>query len=125
MAYPGVMSDPVILASKVSPEGRVVIPIEVRRRLGVSPGDQVQFVVHEGGAIELLTARMLAETIWANNQGGDAVDSTEIVRAERQRDRAVDDQAEARLAAADRGCEGPWDEADETARLLAALGLDA
>jgi AbrB family looped-hinge helix DNA binding protein len=116
------MADPLVLASRVSPEGRVVIPVEIRRRLGVAPGDQVQFVMREDGLVELVTARMLAELVWANNHGGDALDSTEVVRGERQRDQMVEAQAEARVAAdADR----PWDLAQETARLLAALGLDA
>ena len=118
----GYMTSPVVLASKVSPEGRVVIPVEVRRRLGVSPGDQVQFVLREDGAIEMATARMLAEAIWANNHGGDVVDSTEVVREERLRDDVVEQQAEARIAAE---AQPPWDEAAETARLLSALGLHA
>jgi AbrB family looped-hinge helix DNA binding protein len=116
------MADPLVVGSKVSPEGRVVIPVEIRRRLGVSPGDQVQFVIREDGLVELVTARTLAEMVWANNHGGDALDSTEVVRAERRHDELVEAQAEARIAA---DADQPWDEAAETARLLAALGLDA
>ena len=99
-----------------------MIPAEIRRRLGVAAGDQVQFVVRGDGPIELATARMLTELVWANNHGGDALDSTEVVRAERERDRAVEAEAETRIEA---DADHPWDEAAETARLLAALGLEA
>jgi AbrB family looped-hinge helix DNA binding protein len=116
------MAEPLVLGSKVSPEGRVVIPVEIRRRLGVVPGDQVQFVMREDGLVELVTARMLAELVWANNRGGGALDSTEVVREERQHDQMIDVRAEAGIAA---DADQPSDEAAETARLLAALGLDA
>ena len=100
----------------------MVIPAEVRRLLGVSAGDQVQFLVLEDGHVELVTPQMLAMTIWANNHGGDALDSTAVVRSEREQYRQVEAEAEARIAA---DADQPWDEQAETARLLASLGLNA
>ena len=34
--------------SSVSPKGQVTIPIEIRRRLGISPKDKVRFIVDDG-----------------------------------------------------------------------------
>ena len=35
----------------VSSKGQITIPLKVRQRLGVKPGDKVQFVIEEGRAI--------------------------------------------------------------------------
>jgi AbrB family looped-hinge helix DNA binding protein len=109
------------LVAKLSAEGRIVIPAEVRRRLGLSSGDFVWFDLHPDGIrVELVPARSLIEQVWANNQGGDAVDSTDLVREMRIADQLVDAISEAEQDSA------PADEADEevrTAELLAALGL--
>jgi AbrB family looped-hinge helix DNA binding protein len=107
--------------SRVSPEGRVVIPAEVRRHLGVSGGDLVQFVMLEDGHVELVTPRMLAVALWANNHGGDALDSTELVRAERMLDQHV--QADSDQYSAVLDADEDWDEDAATARLLSALGM--
>jgi antitoxin PrlF len=74
--------------SKVSPEGRVVVPAAIRQILGVGPGDYVRFVVEEG-QVRLVTPRMLAMALWANNHGGDAGDSADDVRAARAMDQEV------------------------------------
>jgi AbrB family looped-hinge helix DNA binding protein len=71
-----------VLDGKVSPEGRVVIPAEIRTTLGISPGDHVQFIVDDGD-VRLVTARTLAEQVWANNTGGDAADAVDLVHATR------------------------------------------
>ena len=34
--------------SRVSPKGQVTIPIEIRRLLGISPKDNVRFIVDDG-----------------------------------------------------------------------------
>ncbi|NJC69705.1 AbrB/MazE/SpoVT family DNA-binding domain-containing protein [Planosporangium thailandense] len=83
-----------ILESRVSAEGRVVIPADVRHQLGLEPGARVHFLVEEDG-VRLVTAQKLAENVWARNTGGDNVDTDDVVRAARE-------QAE------DRGFE--WDE---------------
>ena len=76
--------------TKLSAEGRVVIPAEVRRILGVEVGGQLLFVV-EGQQVHLVTPRLLAEQVWANNQGGDRGDSAADIRVFRDADRrAVD-----------------------------------
>jgi AbrB family looped-hinge helix DNA binding protein len=74
-----------MLESKVSAEGRVSIPADIRHRLGLQPGDRVQFVLDEDG-VRLVTARSLAEAVWARNTGGDALDAGEVIRATREAD---------------------------------------
>jgi AbrB family looped-hinge helix DNA binding protein len=74
-----------VLEGKVSPEGRVSIPAAVRHALGLEAGDRVQFLL-EGDTVRLVTARSLAESVWAHNTGGDAVDAGELVRAVRERE---------------------------------------
>ncbi|GAB3748113.1 AbrB/MazE/SpoVT family DNA-binding domain-containing protein [Microlunatus parietis] len=80
------MADRMDFDTKVSNEGRVVIPAAVRSVLGVGPGDRVRFVVQDG-EVRLVTARSLLFAIWANNNnGGDAGDSTSAVRQARRVD---------------------------------------
>lgn len=38
-------------ASTISSKGQITVPIEVRRRLGVKAGDQVEFVFEEGRTV--------------------------------------------------------------------------
>ena len=73
-----------VMDGKVSPEGRVVIPADIRARLGISPGDHIQFIVDDDG-VRLVTARALAEQVWANNTGGDATDAVDLVHAARDK----------------------------------------
>ncbi|ADG75940.1 transcriptional regulator, AbrB family [Cellulomonas flavigena DSM 20109] len=82
----------------VNAQGRVVVPVEVRRALRIASGDRVEFVV-EGDAVRLVTPRMRAMALWAQNHGGDAGDSTRDVRASRAVDQHVDEAAERRIAA--------------------------
>lgn len=61
--------------TKVTPEGRVLVPVDVRRFLGISAGDRVRFIV-DGSGVRLVSARSLAEELWAANEDaakGDAV----------------------------------------------------
>ncbi len=39
------------LITRVSRDGRTTIPVEIRRRLGLKPGDVVMFTVDESGAV--------------------------------------------------------------------------
>jgi len=106
--------------SRLSPEGRVVVPSEVRRHLGLACGDRVRFVMFEDGRVELITPRMMVEALWANNHAGDDVDSGEVIRRMRNAD-----QVTAALAESEQTLDMA-DEADEpqrTAAVLAALGL--
>lgn len=113
------MADFLTLDSRVSPEGRVVIPAPIRRALGLHPGDRVTFVLDADG-VRLLSARVLADLVWSNNpeqtaSGGAADD----VRAGRAADL---DAADSWLHAPAR--DGRTEE-QATADVLAALGLDA
>ena len=114
------MTDKTVIDMRVGPEGRVVIPVSIRRHLGVAPGDNLRFLVLEDGRVEIVSPRMLAMALWANNTGGDAVDSGETVRALRQQDQ----QASARSEDA----QDAWsaDERDveaNTSRLLREMDL--
>jgi bifunctional DNA-binding transcriptional regulator/antitoxin component of YhaV-PrlF toxin-antitoxin module len=98
-----------------------VIPVEVRRLMNLAPGDVIHFGVRPGTSrVEIFTAQLLIDQMWANNTGADAADSTDAVRQLRQEDQVLQEESEARISA-DAG--DAWDEATETARLLAALSL--
>ncbi|MEV6350501.1 AbrB/MazE/SpoVT family DNA-binding domain-containing protein [Actinoplanes sp. NPDC051851] len=56
-----------VLEGRLSKEGRVVIPADIRQALGLAEGDRVQFVVEDSGAVHLTTQRALAEAVWAQN----------------------------------------------------------
>lgn len=74
----------------------------------------------ESGDWRISTADTLVARMWANNTGGETSDSAELVRRERTRDQAASIDAERRM---ERTAQTPWDEAAETERLLAELGL--
>lgn len=43
-------------AATITSKGQVTIPASVRQRLGVSPGDRVEFVEMENGVFQLVAA---------------------------------------------------------------------
>jgi AbrB family looped-hinge helix DNA binding protein len=109
--------------TKVSPEGRIVIPSAVREVLGIHGGDRVQFVV-EGSTVRIVSARSLLLAVWANNTGGDAGDSVTDIRAARTADNAAVADKWDRVdadAGADADLNGSED--DIEAGLLAQLDL--
>jgi AbrB family looped-hinge helix DNA binding protein len=110
--------------TKVSPEGRVVIPVEVRRALEVAGGGRVRFVL-EDGQVRVVSPRTLAVALWANNHGGDAGDSVAEVRAARGHDRDVEAQNQRRVASNLRSSAKPDQRSDDkvAADLMAAVGL--
>ena len=109
------------LTAKLSRDGRVVIPAQVLHRMNLRPGDVIRFAFNpDTGRAEILTARHLIAEMWANNRGGDVVDSAAAIRLLRREDQEEHAESEARIAA-DAG--EPWNEATETARLLDALNL--
>lgn len=109
------------VSAKVGSEGRLVIPAEVRKRMRLRTGDMIHFSFDEDtGDWRIFTVEHLVEQLWANNAGGDAVDSTDLVRLGRIHDQMVDAGSEERLAAE---AGQPRDEEAETQRLLSALGL--
>ena len=76
-----------VLEGRLSREGRVVIPVDIRRLLGLTEGDEVRFVVDDGGAVHLTTKQALAEAVWAQNAS--PVDDTD------DQDRALEADVEA------------------------------
>ena len=71
---------------RVSTKGQVVIPLEVRRRLGIRPGDNLVIVSGEDEAI-LMKARRYAERLRGMGKGLYGRNREEIdayVRGERQ-----------------------------------------
>jgi len=113
------MSD-LSLSAKMSPEGRVVIPAPIRKRLNIRPGDVVLFEVHEE-RVEIVSAAHLVDLMWANNAASGDIDSASLVRQERLGDQMAELAAEER----DRqSSEEPYDAAEAAARLLSTLGLE-
>lgn len=118
------MVERVELDTKVSPEGRVVIPIEVRRALEVAGGGRVRFVL-EDGQVSVVSSRTLAVALWANNHGDDTGDSVAEVRAARSQDQDVETQNQRRIASALGSSANRDQRSDDevAAGLLAAVGL--
>lgn len=114
------MAEKLDIDTRLSTEGRVVIPAAVRSALGVSPGDRVRFVV-EDGEVKLMTAQSLLFAVWANNHGGDAGDSVVDVRRARRADAARASAKSDRIAAAAAADSRSEDEIE--ASLLDQLGL--
>lgn len=114
------MAEKLDIDTKLSSEGRVVIPAVVRTVLGVGPGDRVRFVV-EDGEVKLMTAKSLLFAVWANNHGGDAGDSVVDMRRSRQADSARSGAKWDRVAALAQEDARGEDEIEEG--LLAQLGL--
>lgn len=108
----------------VSPQGRVVIPIELRRALEVAGGGRVRFLLDDG-QVRVVSSRTLAGALWANNHGGDAGDSVADVRAARGQDRDVEAQNQRRVALDLRSSAKHDRRSDEevAADLMAAVGL--
>jgi AbrB family looped-hinge helix DNA binding protein len=122
LAYHELMALRVELDTKVSPEGRVVIPIEVRRALEVAGGGRVRFVL-EDGQVSVVSSRTLAVALWANNHGN-AGDSVADVRTARNQDRELEAQNQSRAASDLRSSASDQRSDDEVAAdLLAAVGL--
>jgi AbrB family looped-hinge helix DNA binding protein len=114
------MAERLDIDTKLSAEGRVVVPAAVRQVLGVHAGDRLRFVV-EDGQVKLVTAQSLLFAVWANNHGGDAGNSVVDVRRERLADVASFDDKLARVDAA--AAAEVRSEAEIEAGLLAQLGL--
>jgi AbrB family looped-hinge helix DNA binding protein len=85
--------------TKLNAEGRVVIPAEARRMLGVEAGGRILIVV-DGPDVRLVTPRLLAEQVWANNQAGGAGDSAIGLRLHREADGLALEDRWARIEAA-------------------------
>ena len=120
VTYPGWMTESLHFDTKVSREGRIVLPASLRAALGVGPGDSLHISVHNGEA-RLVSAQTLLNAVWANNHSGDAGDSTMDLRQVRRDDQSRAAAKGDRVAAAT--AEDTRDEAEIEAGLLSALGL--
>ncbi|HEX2256810.1 MAG TPA: AbrB/MazE/SpoVT family DNA-binding domain-containing protein [Afifellaceae bacterium] len=45
------------VSAKVTSKGQVTLPAKLRRRLGVKPGDRIDFIERETGKIEIVARR--------------------------------------------------------------------
>lgn len=109
-----------VFESKVNSDGRAVIPAELRHRMGLRSGDQIQFILGADGHVRIATRRSMAEELWANNHGGDVVDIGAKVRANRDDD-ALGDAVS--LGEQLETGDDEYSEEQRSAVLLAALGL--
>jgi bifunctional DNA-binding transcriptional regulator/antitoxin component of YhaV-PrlF toxin-antitoxin module len=104
------------LQSRLTPEGRALIPAAARAALHAAAGDRLLFVV-DGEDVRLISAASLRNQVWANNHSGDAGDAVSDVRAMREHDQHQEES----MAVA--GEEDARSDEDVTSDLLAALGL--
>lgn len=120
LAYHESMADRLQFDTKVSPEGRIVLPASARAALGIKPGDRVHVTVH-GGEARLVTAQSLLHGVWAKNHGGDARDSVTDVRRSRRDDQS---RAAAKWERVNKSlAEDTRSEEQIEVDLLAALGI--
>lgn len=120
LPYTERMAESVVADSKVSNEGRVVIPAAVRATLGVGPGDRVRFVV-EDGEVKLVSAHSLLAAVWANNLRDETGDAVGEVRAERRADIVLGEARWERLAVRNAAESRTEQEIEDS--LFAQLGL--
>jgi len=109
------------LPSRLTPEGRALIPAAARAALHASAGDRLLFVI-DGEDVRLISATNLRNQVWANNHGSDAKDTEDAVsdvRAMREHDQR---QQESMAVV---GEEDTRSDDEVTSDLLAALGLPA
>lgn len=97
-----------------------MVPVEVRRVLGINSGGRVEFLI-EDRVVRLMTPRMRAMALWAKNHGADAGDSTRAMREYRTADQQADAAAEQRIAA--RVAVETRNDDEMAADLFADLGL--
>jgi len=63
--------------AKVTSNGRVTIPVDVRRDLGARPGDSVDFVCNASGRYELFVRRGESADLRGTLRGEKAVGTSE------------------------------------------------
>lgn len=82
--------------ARLDGRGRLVLPAEMRRRLGLHAGDQVRISEEADGALRVETRRAAAQALigLAGTSGESAVDE---LRAERRREAAVEKREAERL----------------------------
>ena len=77
--------------ARLDERGRLVLPAELRRRLGLRAGDEVKISEEAGGILRVETRRAAARALIgsAGRMNGSAV---EELRADRRRQAAAEDQ---------------------------------
>lgn len=78
---------PLVLQVRMSTKGQIVIPLEVRKRLGMKPGDRLVVVAGDSEAV-LMTATRYAESLRGVAAGiyGKTREEIEVyVRGEREK----------------------------------------
>jgi AbrB family looped-hinge helix DNA binding protein len=76
--------------------GRLVLPVELRRRLGLAAGDQVRISEEADGALRVESRRTAARAL-IGSAGSITGSAVEELRAERQRDAVADDREARRV----------------------------
>jgi AbrB family looped-hinge helix DNA binding protein len=79
-------AEEVLIESRVNSQGRLVIPAEVRKRLGLHGEGLVHFIVGPDDDVRIVTPDLLRLSMWANNHGGDGGDSSVDMRVTRDED---------------------------------------
>ena len=55
--------------AKISSKGQITIPLEVRRKLGLQPGDRIHFVLEKSGEVLLKARKRPLEDLFGILQG--------------------------------------------------------
>src|SRR5699024_8021602 len=80
VASVSVTGEPYVIGeSKLSPEGRVSLPISVREQLHLVVGDRVQFLADPAGGVRVVSAQALVEAMWAYGADLAVEDSAELL----------------------------------------------
>lgn len=74
--------------STMTSKGQVTIPVELRKRLGLHPGDQVAFVV-EDGRVHLMRCEQRVESAFGIVKSDVSVTDEQMERAIRSGRRAI------------------------------------
>lgn len=103
------MVDAVDYHVTVSSQGRVVLPAPLRKALGLNAGDTLNLTLDSQGVVRMVTARQLADNLWAAYAdaeeapvGTAAVEVRELRDADRARAEVRYDDISARRARVDR-----------------------
>ncbi len=85
---------------RVGPEGRVVIPAELRQQLGIKPRDVLVFLEEEGHLV-LMTRQQLKESLWAlfKDVPEDVSMTDRLIERRKEEFRLEQEEAEARKRA--------------------------
>lgn len=110
--------------TRISSQGRVVLPSAIRLALGLHTGDTLNVSVDAEGVVRMISARALAERLWAANRipSTPAGTAATEVRALRDADSAL--RAMKLEAISERRSAVTRTEAELTSELLEDLGLD-